>query len=147
MRTRFWVEPYTAKGTRSGKRYRVRWQSADGKRHAHRETFERKHDAEAVMADIKRRHALGTLRPPPRETLGGFLGVRVSGSRAELVGGGWLGRYRRRVRPKTFANAVEILPNLAPLLPVEIGQLRAQRVEDQVYSVAERAPRQAQVTL
>ena len=100
------------------------------------------------MADLKRRDALGNLQPAPAsETLGGFLGVRTSRSRIELEGGGWLGRYRQRVRPKTFANAVEVLPNLLPLLSVEVGQLRPREVEDQIYRVAERAPRQAQVTL
>ena len=147
MKTRFWVESYSARAAKSGKRYRVRWETADGRKHTHPTKFDRKRDADNVMGDLKRREALGELHIAPQEALASFLGVGVENGTVAMSGGGWLGRYRQRVRPKTFANCLEILPNLLPFLTVELGQLGPRAVEDHIYAIAERAPRQAQVTL
>jgi integrase len=147
MSVRFWIESYRVRSAKSGKRYRIRWQGADGRKHTHPGTHERKRDAENVLAELKRREALGPLHTAPVETLASFMGARPSGGKVVIEGGGWLRRYRQRVRPKTFANCAEILPNLLPIMARELSQLHPQEVEDHVYAVAERAPRQAQVTL
>jgi integrase len=144
---RFWIESYGVQSAKSGRRYRIRWQGRDRRKRSHPQTFERKRDAERVIAELKRRQALGDLHTAPPETLASFLGARPEGRRVVIEGGGWLGRYRQRVRPKTFANCAEILPNLFPFLPRELSHLDPREVEDHVYAIAERAPRQAQVTL
>jgi integrase len=124
------IQPYIlADGSR---RYRVRWVTADGRKHS--KSFERKKDADRFAEDQRRRKALGGLYQAAPETLASFLET-------------WVNRYAQRVRPSTLARRREALPHLAPFMPLTLDKIFPSEVEDHIMGVGQRAPRQAQIAL
>lgn len=94
----------------------------------------RKRDAELLRDEINRRVALGALYPTQPQTF------------AEFVEG-WLERYAQRVRPATLASCHNSLRHLAVFDACPLDTIHAADVEDHVYTVAQRAPRSAELML
>ena len=126
-----WRESYTSKT--DGKRYRVRWRLDDGSRGEQR-GFVRARDADVWLDDFKRRASMGHLYLDAPETFGDFLDA-------------WLERYRLRTRRSTYDRAVEVKPNLDEFRSLALNRVSAKAVEDAVYRIAKRAPRQAELGL
>lgn len=94
----------------------------------------RKRDAELLRDEINRRAALGALYPSQPQTF------------AEFVGG-WLERYAQRVRPATLASCHDSLRRLAVFDACPLDAIHSADVEDHVYTVAQQAPRSAELML
>jgi integrase len=118
---------------RRGKNWAVKQPLPDG-RYRWQTVGPRKRDAEIVRDEINRRVALGALYPSQPQTF------------AEFVDG-WLERYSQRVRPATLVSCRESLRYLAIFDAWQLEMIRAADVEDQVFAVAQRAPRAAELML
>ena len=125
----------TAKGER---RYEVRYRE-NGTRDRSR-VFSAHRDARAFKLDVERRHQAGVLYQAPPERFG-------------VVAQAWLERYvigaagRVRPRPRSIRIAEDCLRALAPLNDLSVERLRRAVVEDHVATIAERAPRRAEMAL
>ena len=125
----------TAKGER---RYEVRYR--DGGHRERSRVFSVHKDARAFKLDVERRHQAGLLYRAPPERFG-------------VVAQAWLERYiigaagRVRPRPKSIRLAEDCLSALAPLNDLTTERLRRPVVEDLIATIAERAPRRAEMAL
>jgi integrase len=125
----------TAKGER---RYEVRYRDAQGGEHS--KSFGVRRDAQAFKLDIERKRQAGLLYQAPPEPF-------------SRLAQAWLERYevgaagRVRPRPRSIALVHENLKQLAPLDDLSIERIRRPLVEDLIASVAERAPRRAEMAL
>jgi integrase len=61
--------------------------------------------------------------------------------------GGWRERYAHQVRESSFERKMQAVPHLAAFMGLFLDQIRAADVEDEIASVANRSPRQAQLAL
>jgi integrase len=118
---------------RRGDSWAVKQPLPDG-RNRWRTVGPRKRDAEIVRDEINRRIALGALYPSEPQTF------------AEFVEG-WLERYTQRVRPTTLASCRDSLRRLAVFDEWQLETIRAADVEDHVFTIAQRAPRAAELML
>jgi integrase len=125
----------TAKGER---RYEVRYRE-NGARDRSR-VFWVHRDARAFKLDVERRHQAGALYQAPPERFG-------------VVAQAWLERYvigaagRVRPRPRSIRIAEDCLRALTPLNDLSVERLRRVVVEDHIATIAERAPRRAEMAL
>jgi integrase len=125
----------TAKGER---RYEVRYR--DGGHRERSRVFSVHKDARAFKLDVERRHQAGLLYQAPPERFG-------------AVAQAWLERYiigaagRVRPRPKSIRLAEDCLSALRPLNDLSVERLRRPVVEDLIATIAERAPRRAEMAL
>jgi len=125
----------TARGER---RYEVRYRDTQGREHS--KSFGVRKDALAFKLDIERKRQAGLLYQAPPE-------------RFSRLAQAWLERYevgaagRARPRPRSIALAHENLKQLAPLDDLSVERIRRPLVEDLIASVAERAPRRAEMAL
>ena len=125
----------TAKGER---RYEVRYRE-NGTRDRSR-VFSVHRDARAFKLDVERRHQAGVLYQAPPERFG-------------VVAQAWLDRFvsgaagRVRPRPRTIRIAEDCLSALVPLNDLSLERLRRAVVEDHIATIAERAPRRAEMAL
>src|SRR3954471_19300035 len=113
--------------------YAVKWRSRDGKQHW-KTIGPRKRDAELFLAEVNRRLVLGTAYRARPETFGEFTG-------------GWLARYRQRVRPATLEVALNSLKHLAVFESDLVESITAATVEDHITALSQRSPRAAELTL
>jgi integrase len=118
---------------RRGDSWAVKQPLPDG-RNRWRTVGPRKRDAEIVRDEINRRIALGALYPSEPQTF------------AEFVDG-WLERYAQRVRPATLTSCRDSLRRLAVFDEWQLETIRAADVEDHVFTIAQRAPRAAELML
>jgi integrase len=130
------IHPYqTAKRER---RYDVRYRDTEGRQHSR--VFAARKDAQAFKLDVERKRQAGVLYQAPPE-------------RFSTLAKAWLERYtigaasRVRPRPKSITLAHEALKGLAPLGDLSVERIHRPVVEDLIASIAERAPRQAEMTL
>ena len=125
----------TAKGER---RYEVRFR--DGGHRERSRVFSVHKDARAFKLDVERRHQAGFLYQAPPERFG-------------AIAQAWLERYiigaagRVRPRPKSIRLAEDCLSALRPLNDLSVERLRRPIVEDLIATIAERAPRRAEMAL
>jgi len=102
--------------------------------------FNARKDAQAFKLDVERKRQAGLLYQAPPE-------------RFSVLANAWLERYtigaasRVRPRPKSIMLAHEALNGLAPLGDLSVERIHRPLVEDLIASIAERAPRQAELTL
>jgi integrase len=118
---------------RRGDSWAVKQPLPDG-RNRWRTVGPRKRDAEIVRDEINRRIALGALYPSEPQTFAQFVE-------------GWLERYAHRVRPATLASCRDSLRRLAVFDEWQLETIRAADVEDHVFTIAQRAPRAAELML
>jgi integrase len=118
---------------RRGDSWAVKQPLPDG-RNRWRTVGPRKRDAEIVRDEINRRIALGALYPSEPQTFAKFVE-------------GWLERYAQRVRPATLASCRDSLRRLAVFDEWQLETIRAADVEDHVFTIAQRAPRAAELML
>lgn len=125
----------TAKGER---RYEVRFR--DGGHRERSRVFSVHKDARAFKLDVERRAQAGLLYQAPPERFG-------------LIAQAWLERYiigaagMVRPRPKSIRLAEDCLSALKPLNDLSVERLRRPAVEDLIATIAERAPRRAEMAL
>jgi integrase len=118
---------------RRGENWAVKQPLPDG-RYRWRTVGPRKRDAEIVRDEVNRRIALGALYPSEPQTFAEFVEP-------------WLERYAQRVRPATLASCRDSLRRLAVFDDWQLETIRAADVEDHVFTVAQRAPRAAELML
>ncbi len=125
----------TAKGER---RYDVRYRDQEGRQRTR--VFNARKDAQSFKLDVERKRQAGLLYQAPPE-------------RFSVLANAWLERYtigaasRVRPRPKSIMLAHEALNGLAPLGDLSVERIRRPLAEDLIASIAEHAPRQAEMTL
>jgi integrase len=125
----------TAKGER---RYDVRYRDQQGKQRSR--AFSVRKDAQAFKLDVERKRQAGLL-------------YQASPERFSSIARAWLERYtigaagRVRPRPRSITLVHENLKQLAPLDDLSVERIRRPLVEDLIASIAERAPRRAEMTL
>jgi integrase len=118
---------------RRGDSWAVKQPLPDG-RNRWRTVGPRKRDAEIVRDEINRRIALGALYPSEPQTFAEFVER-------------WLERYAQRVRPATLASCRDSLRRLVVFDEWQLETIRAADVEDHVFTIAQRAPRAAELML
>jgi integrase len=114
------------------KRYRVRWEATNGRTKS--KSFALAKDAQRYKLEQERRASLGELYEAEPETFGEFLEP-------------WKSRYRQKVRRSTYDRVSDALHHLEPFESIRLDKLTPGEVEDRFLSVAEKAPRQAQIGL
>ena len=125
-----WRDSYE---TTQGKRYRISWRGADGKK-VSKGGFVRAKDADAFKLDIEVKEQLGGLYQEQPQTFGEFFEA-------------WVERYRPSVRPSSFKRRMETKAHLLELFPLTFDRITPALVEDIVMPVATESPRQAQYML